>query len=121
MKRDLELIRALCLALEAAEGGDTVEARLVAAGYTPEQIGFHAYLLGDAGLAVVIDATSLSDHLPRALPAHLTWRGYEFLEAARGDKRWAKAKAILSKAGGASLDVALELLQSYLKREAGLP
>mgnify|MGYP001765773121 CR=1 FL=1 len=121
MKRDLELIRALCLALEAAEGGTDVESKLVESGYTPEQIGFHVYLLGDAGLAVVHDATALSDHLPRALAAHLTWRGYEFLEVAREDKRWSKAKAVLTKARGASLEVALELLKSYLKHEAGLP
>lgn len=47
MKRDLDLIRKLIIAVE----GRPSEAPLgkeVADGYTPEQIGYHNYLLVDA-------------------------------------------------------------------------
>lgn len=51
MKRDLDLIRKLALSLEEQESDPSYENGL--AGYTEEQVGYHAYLLVDAGLAKV--------------------------------------------------------------------
>lgn len=119
MKRNLDLIRELVLALEAAPEVDAVQS-LIAKGYTEEVIGFHCYLLGDAGYAKVIDVTTMGNVVPQALAVNLTWRGYEFLDSARENKRWAKAKGALGKVGSTSLDVVIDLLKTYAKQELGL-
>ena len=54
MKRDLELIRKMVLAIEDAPSGYAPELKFE--GYTDEQVGYHAYLLLDAGLAKGEDA-----------------------------------------------------------------
>lgn len=119
MKRDLDLIRELLLALEAAPEADPVES-LIVKGYSKEKIGFHIYLLGDAGFARVADVSTMSDTMPQAMALNITWHGYEFLDSAREPERWSKAKAALSKVGGGSIEVAFELLKDYLKSELGL-
>lgn len=97
MKRDMDLIRKMLFAMEANEHGfvDKLEIK----GYTEEEIGFHAYLLGQAGLANVIDVTSFASKSPEAMVRSLTQAGYDFVEAARDDNTWNKAKGIMSKAG----------------------
>ena len=60
-------------------------------GYTPSQVGYHAYLLVDACLAKGVDVTTHGSQAPAALITSLTWAGYEFAEAARDDTRWKKA------------------------------
>jgi Hypothetical protein (DUF2513) len=119
VKRNLDLIRELVLALEAAPELDVVQS-LEAKGYTEEEIGFHSYLLGDAGYAKVIDVTVMGNVVPQALALNLTWKGYEFLDSARESRRWAKAKGALGKVGSTSLDVVIDLLKAYAKQELGL-
>jgi hypothetical protein len=51
-------------------------------------------------------------------PSRLTWEGHEFLDAARKDSLWQKAKAlVLEKTGGASLELIKDVLMK-LAREA---
>ena len=119
MKRDLDLVRELLLALEGAPEVNAVES-LVAKGYSEEAIGFHSFLLGDAGYARVFDTSTVMDTVPQAIASSITWRGYEFLDSARESKRWTKAKGALAKVGGTSLEVALDLLKDYAKNELGL-
>ena len=118
MKRNLDLVRQLLLAVESSD--EDVVASLVEKGYTEEQIGFHCYLLGDAGYAKVIDTTTIADAFPQATVLCLTWQGYEFLDAARESQRWKKAKGALGRVGSVSLDVVIDLLKQYAKQELGL-
>ena len=74
MKRNLDLIRDLLLAIEASPENHLAQT-LAARGYTEEETGFHVYLLGDAGYAQVIEVTTADSALPQALPANLTWKG----------------------------------------------
>jgi|TARA_B110000093_G_scaffold133925_1_gene143340 hypothetical protein len=51
------------------------------------------------------------------MPTSLTWQGHEFIEAARNDGIWNKAKDImLKKTGGMSLDVLKVLLTDLAKK-----
>jgi hypothetical protein len=121
MKRDLDLIRKLLLLLESHEHG-YAPAVISIDGYTDEQIGFHVHLLGEAGLAVVADTTSLSSPSPSAMPQHLTWAGYEFLEAAKDETVWGKAKEkVIKPAGGVAFTVLLEWLKAEAKTRLGIP
>lgn len=121
MKRDLDLIRKLLLLMESYEHG-YAPTEISIDGYTDEQIGFHVHLLGEAGLAVVADTTNLSSLSPSAMPRHLTWAGYEFLEAAKDETVWGKAKEkVIKPAGGVAFTVLLEWLKAEAKTRLGLP
>jgi hypothetical protein len=121
MKRDLDLVRSLLLAMEAQEHA-FVESKLTVEGYTEEQIGFHIYLLGEAGLAVVGEDTNMQSQSPSAVAVNLTWAGYEFLEAAKDETLWGKAKSVVIKpAGGVAFSVLVEWLKAEAKARLGLP
>ena len=120
MKRDLDLIRQMLLAIENAPAGFAPELRIE--GYADAQVGYHAYLLIDAGLARGADVTTHGSEGPEAIIQSLTWEGHEFIEAARDESRWKKAKDIAaSKGGGLTLDVMKALLISLAKSALGLP
>lgn len=113
MQRDMDLIREILLLMERHEHGHSPAIDIP--GHTDEEIAFHVWLLNDAKLIKAVDATTIADRSPKALPIHLTWQGYEFLEAARDKNHWeAGKKWVLSKAGGLSF----ELIKTYLLFEA---
>lgn len=119
MQRNLDLVRELLLAIEIKSWDEVVKS-LVEKGYTEEQIGFHCYLIGDAGFACISDITAIHDSIPNATAVNLTWRGYEFLDSAREFKRWHKVQSALSKIGGGTVDVAIDLLKDYIKNDLGI-
>ena len=52
----------------------------------------------------------------------LTWKGNEFLDAARDDTVWTKAKARFAKAGGAfTFDLLLAVCKAVISERTGLP
>jgi len=119
MKRDMDLIRKLLLQLEELDGTGVSPSNLLE-GYTGEQIGYHAFLLADAGLAIGCDCSSSSSFLPQYDLNGLTWNGHEFLDAARNETNWKKAKERFSGVGGFSLSVLKELLVALMKQQIGL-
>ena len=119
MKRDMDLIRAMLLAIEA-EGHGFASHPIEIPNYTQEQIGYHAVLLGEAGLVKVHDVTHLGSNSPEALITRLTWAGHEFLDSARENNIWNQAKDKISKIGGASLQIWLALLTELIKENIGL-
>ena len=109
MTRDLDLVRKILLFMEAAPTGyapDTIEID----GYDQRTIGFHARLMIQAELIDGADITSFGDTTPRALALTITWKGYEFLDAARDATAWNRAKATARTAGNASFKVLFEVL-----------
>ena len=64
---------------------------------------------------------STPDRVIRVYPFSLTWQGHEFIEAARNDTFWKKAKKIVfSKSGALSIDVVKALLIAMAKESVGL-
>ena len=114
MKRDMDLIRGILLALESGESwGELSECQ--------STIGYHCYLIVDAGLATGNDITCLSDDYPSFQLYSLTWAGHEFLDTARETKHWEKAKSlILDKAGGASIAVWTKVLTNQIMFNLGI-
>ena len=120
MRRDLDLIRKMLLGVEDAPTGFAPDLNF--GGFTDAQIGYHAYLLIDAGLAKGADITSHDSDGPNAIIQYLTWEGHEFADAARDESRWKKAKGMVAeKGGGITLDVMKALLISLMKTALGLP
>ena len=118
LKRDMDLIRAMLLAIEAHPSGFAPEIEID--GYTQEQIGYHATLLGEAGLAVILDETAFRDKSPQAKVIRLTWAGHEFLDSAREKNIWNQAKDKISKIGGATIPIWTAVLTEIIKKQLGL-
>jgi Hypothetical protein (DUF2513) len=108
MTRDMDLIREILMEVEKSPSLHGWQVTIP--GCSSEELFYNAQLAQEAGL---IDARFLHGstdfHVLR-----LTYEGHEFLDAARNDTRWAKAKQIAIKNTGtltlAALKVALEAL-----------
>jgi len=117
----MDLVRAILLELEKHEHG-RFQGKLEVLGYSDEQVGCHVCLLGYGGLLKVIDVTSNGSASPYALPLSITWKGYEFLDAARSDTVWKKAAALITKSGvvSAGFEVLKPLLIKLAMDQLGL-
>ena len=114
MKRDMDLVRDILIEMEKwpanhRSGEIAIEAR------TPEEIMHHVGLMHEAGLIEAIDASS---HDGEAwLPVKILWDGHEFLDAARSDTVWMKAKQrAMSTAGALTLDAMKAALVFVMKQ-----
>ena len=110
MKRDPDIIRAIALAAEALPEGKRLNAL---EGVSKLTFSFHAQLMLDAGLIDGRTQTS-SGVAIEAIVFRLTWDGCEFLDAARSDTLWKKAKeSIIAPAASWTFDI----LRDWLKAE----
>ncbi len=112
MKLDMDLARAILREMEDHPHG-FAPPKIHVEGYSDEQIGYHIYSLGEAGLLKTSDVTSMASPSPYAIPVSMTWAGHQFLMAARNDSIWRKAVSSMTKAG---LSLSFELLKSELLR-----
>ena len=120
VKRDLELIRKLVLAAEENATGYILN-DIQIEGYTPEQIGYHSYLVIDGGLAQGEDITTHDDTSPNWKILHLTSAGHDFADAVRDESTWRKATGLVKAQGGSvTLDVMKQVLVSIIKNALGL-
>ena len=114
MKRDMELIRLLLLEVEGDEKPDLNK-------YSQDQQVYHMALLIEAELvkgAVIDDQDGITRSV---IPIRLTWKGHEFLDAARNPSIWNKAMDKMKSAGASlPLPVIQDLLISALKKAVGL-
>lgn len=117
MKRDMDLIRKILFACEAHEGGHAPRPMRID-GYDNEVVGFHILLMGEAGLLRVTDKPIHGNHSPIAIPLRLTWEGYEFLDAAREQTTWEKAKGAIGTASGVGFEIAKSVLVEFAKQKA---
>ncbi len=118
MKRDMDLIRDILLAIESNPSG--FAPKIEVSNYTQEEINYHAFLLGEAGLAEVADITVEGGKSPEAIVIRLTWAGHEFLDSARENQTWNQAKDLINRVGGASLQIWLILLTELIKKKLDL-
>ena len=105
----MDLWRKILRSVEARK--DTGDLAWVALdGHTDDEISFHVKLLIGAGLLEGEDRGGDGDrhcYFARCLPND----GYNFLEAARDDTRWKKAKAEITEQG---LPVTLDVMKGVL-------
>jgi hypothetical protein len=119
LKRDMDLVRKIVLAIEDHPHGYAPD-RLDVEGYTQGQIGYHLYLMVQAGLIEGVESSNLESDSPGAKATCLTWAGHEFAAAARSEGIWAQAKkGIKEKIGSASMTVITQYLQSLAKSALG--
>ena len=115
MKRDMDLCREILLCVEAKGSVGPEEVKID--GYTTDQIGHHAKLLAEAGLLEGKCSTGVGQKVHRFKPRHLTWKGHEFLDAARDVSRWKEAKSIVrARVGQLSFDAVKTALTQLVQK-----
>lgn len=118
MKRDMDLIRKILLALEDwseySLPARTINYQLEKDGYSQEVVSYHVWLLADAELVV----TTPEQEDDWWFPVYLTWSGHEFLEAIKDDNRWNKVKKAMNGAGGFVYEVGKQVALELLKNQA---
>jgi hypothetical protein len=108
MKRDMDLLRAILLEVEQQHVNEPWSA-MPLMGYSLEEVVYHIQLAHDSGL---VDAR-IAPGAHHAVVIRLTHEGHEFLDAARNDNIWSKAKAMAKSATGA---ITLEALKAALPK-----
>jgi hypothetical protein len=112
MKRDMDLIRALLLKVEEAPYGSMWSGEIP--GYTHQQVMYHVELADEAGL---LEASLLEPD--GFVVRRLTYAGHEFLDAAREDTIWNKAKqTLLNNAGALTLEAPKNALSILMQQAA---
>jgi len=118
MKRDMDLVRQILLEIEAAPSQkNTGFSDKITDQFTHKEITHHIELLDDAGL-ICAEATHYFDSTVDWKIDRLTWRGHEFLDAARDQNRWDQAKRTISEKGGSLTFDVLKAVLSQLARQA---
>lgn len=115
MKRDMDIIRQIVLAVRDSEGVirglDGVEFEVYAE---------HVRLLDEAGLIDASIQTVPQRRVIAALVWRLTWAGQDFADAVSSDTLWRKAKDnVIKPAGSWTFDVLKEWLKAEITQ--GLP
>lgn len=96
MKRDMELVRKLLLAVESGQMNFVID------GYNNDTVKYHKALVIDAGLAEgsVLKSGMGNREIPvNVMLTKLTWAGHDFIDAIASDSNWAKVKEFLQDAG----------------------
>jgi hypothetical protein len=111
----MDLVRAILLAAEGEEGVDF-------GSWSDEQVKYHKALVVEAGLARGKVHWLSESRYPSANVVGLTWAGHEFLDTARDDSVWNRARdAVAGKLAGVSLTVLQNLLTRLAMDRLGLP
>lgn len=116
MKRDMDLIRRIVLAVEELPHQQTLNGL---EGITQDDFSLHVEWLEEAGLIKATIQPMYSG--PSIVFAHrLTWDGCEFASSVRSDTLWKKAKSTVLKPAGS---FTFTLLKDWLSKEMqdGLP
>jgi len=108
----MDLVRQILLKVEEHENGFAPRS-LAIEGYTDDQIGYHVHLMGQAGLLNVTDVTHMGSTSPIAIPVHMLWAGHDFLDAARSETIWGRAKKQL---GAEWASVPFDILKALLMK-----
>ena len=111
MKRDMDLVREILQKVEELPYDGQIH-DIAIDGRTEEEINYHTMLLHDAGFVEAMKI--LSTQFIRWKPMRLTYSGHEFLDAARSDTVWQKAKAWTLKSTGTLTLEGLKLALPYV-------
>lgn len=121
MKRDMNLVREILLWATAQESAG-IYTNPVLPEYAEDQIAHHVHLMSQAGLVDAVDITTNSSAGPSSLLLSVTWAGHDFIDAARDDTAWNKAKSkVLSSGASFTFDLLKDVLVLAAKGPLGLP
>ncbi len=112
MKRDLELVKQILLRVE---GRELIERDFSIQGYDAKVVAYHVAIMEQAGLLDAI-VHKMLDGTMEGIPIRMTWQGHEWLDLARNDNTWEKAKKLVKeKAGSVSFEIMKFVLTQMAK------
>ncbi|MGI0133535.1 MAG: DUF2513 domain-containing protein [Candidatus Micrarchaeaceae archaeon] len=121
MKRDFDLIRQILIDVAAARPGTPIRGVDYEGKYDAATIGKHVALMIDAGLLTGTVSESPDMRITAFVVDQLTQSGHDFLDAARDNTIWAKAKKyVIEPAGGVGIGVLLAYLKVQAMAKPGL-
>jgi len=116
MKRDMELVREILLAIETSDESPLGWIEISLPGYSQEDVSYNVELLAEAGFIEAQDLSSMDGH--EWHPKRLTWKGHEFLDSIRDPEIWRRTKEAAKKAGGWGIEMLWEAAKVYGKLKA---
>jgi hypothetical protein len=119
MKRDMDLVRGILLAIEENESGFAPR-QITIDGYSSEQIGYHVHIMIQGGLLKGAEVTHMHSASPESIASTMTWAGHDFIESARNAERWKQTKGLVEKVGGAAFNVWTTVLTHIVMKNLGL-
>jgi len=116
MRRDMDLIRAVLFKTEALP--DANGHSISVDGHDSEEVCEHLKLAQEAGL---VEARFLRGEAATCVALRLTWEGHEFLDAARENKIWEKAKELAMRTAEGVTIISLKAALAHLMGRKSLP
>ena len=120
MRRDMDLIRDLMLALEALPESPGGVHQLIAGegavaidAYSKDEVAYHLQLIEEAGLIRTFNASFGGE----VLFDRLSWAGHDFIDSVRSPEVWAKTKKGAEAAGGFTVDLLKDLAKGLIKKQ----
>jgi hypothetical protein len=115
MIRDWDLIRKILLQIELHRDEPLTTSPKIE-NYTDEEIAYALTIMQDAKFFEATITKRNGVRNPMIVPTRLTWEGHDFLDAARDEDRWCKAKKIISDnmGGNVPFDVLNTILLSLM-------
>lgn len=121
MKRDLDLIRRILSEVESMPAGQSRDDIKVPGEYDEATVYEHVKLLIEAGLlrGKVVNVESM---IVAVYIEGLTWEGHDFIDVAKDESLWTKAKeSVLKPTVSFTFDLLVEWLKVQAKQTLGLP
>ncbi|NIP58742.1 MAG: DUF2513 domain-containing protein [Gemmatimonadetes bacterium] len=120
MERDMELVREILLVAEEAPADDRHRTIRID-GYSDALVGKHIELLRDAGYVEAELVRTETHGTVSGRVLRITWAGYEFLDAARSETVWNRARQqVGDKLGSVPVEVLKQLLVRLSVNALGL-
>ena len=115
MKRDMDVIRLLLLQVE---GDEKAVEKLKA--YDEQLVVYNAALLVDSGLIDGAVARGGDNEPFNVAMDHMAWAGHDFLDAARDETLWKKAKQnVMKPAASYTFEIVKEYLKAEIRKHLG--
>ena len=122
MKRDFDLIRRILTDIENMPAGRFLDDINYPGEYDCQTVYEHAALLIEDADLVKGTVLRADDSIIDVRITGLTWKGHDFIGAAKDSSIWTKAKeTVLKPAVAITFDVLLEWLKAQAKQQLGLP
>jgi DNA-binding transcriptional ArsR family regulator len=120
MKRDFDLIRRILADIENVPAGKSLD-KISYPEYDQPTIYEHVNILEEAGL-IKAKILKAGTGIGAVHISGLTWAGHDFLNSAKDDSIWQKAKdTVLKPTASITFGLLLEWLKTEAKQKLGLP
>jgi len=119
MRRDLDLVRAILIAIENSDHVPLGWVDIDVRGHDPDTISYHLAIMNEGGLIEAKDLSS--DDGYEWKPVRLTWAGHEFLANAKDEGIWSTTKKLAGEGlKSISFGVFQDLLAAVVRQHLGL-